>query len=95
MIDSKSMFDHLWKNNSEVSNPKLKVNIAVIKQAFKEKHLTELIWAPSKHQLADSLTKRARKPAEHLKWSVIKGLLPCDLDNAHFKQKSSRQLVFD
>ena len=95
MIDRKSMFDHLWKNNSEVSNPKLKVNIAVIKQAFKEKHLTELIWTPSKYQLVDSLTKHARKPAEYLKWSIIEGLPPYDLDNAHFKQKSSRQLVFD
>ena len=56
IIDNKDTFDSVH-STTDVSERKLRREIAVIKQMLREKDLEELIWIRGPHQLADPLTK--------------------------------------
>ena len=85
LTDSKSLWDHLTSTNTEISDKKLQIYIAVLRQAFKEGHINELMWTPGKYQLADCMTKENRVAAEYLRNVLVEGESPYDFDHPKFK----------
>lgn len=63
------------QTSTEVTDKRLKVLLAILRQAFDDKELDEIIWTPGKFQLADSLTKENRTAAELLKTILVDGML--------------------
>ena len=93
VLDGISLYDHVTSNNTTITNLKLRVNITVVKQAYEEYHLTELIWTLGKHQLADCLIKHQRQRAELLKSNIVEGELLYDLDASEFKSRTSHAML--
>ena len=73
VVDSKSLFQNM-RTTTEVTDKRLKVLLAILRQAFDEKHLDEIVWTPGKLQLADSLTKENRPAVELLRQTLVDGI---------------------
>ena len=80
VVDSRSLFQNI-QTTAEVTDKRLKVLLAIIRQAFDDKELDEIIWTPGKYQLADSLTKENRPAAELLKQILVDGILKTGFTN--------------
>ena len=62
------------RTSTEVTDKRLKVLLALLRQAFDDKHLDEIIWTPGRFQLADSLTKENRPAVEILRQTLVDGI---------------------
>jgi len=62
MTDSKGLVDSL-SSTKQVSEGRMRLNIARIKEYLKLKEIAMVKWVPTTHMLADSLTKAGRIPA--------------------------------
>ena len=56
-IDNKSLFDNIHSTKL-VSEKRLRIDIAVIKQMLERKEIDSVTWVDASHQLSDCLTKR-------------------------------------
>ena len=54
--DNKSLVDAIYTSNS-ISDKRLRVDIAYIREFIQNKKVEKLVWIPTKAQLADCLTK--------------------------------------
>ena len=80
VVDSRSLFDNITTSH-QPDDDQLKVHVAILRQAFDEKVLNEIIWTPGKYQLADSLTKENRVAVELLKQVLVDGILKTGFTN--------------
>ena len=74
VVDSRSFFQNM-QTSTEVYEKGLKIRLAILRQAFDEKYINEIIWTPGKFQLADSLTKENRPAVELLRQILVDGIL--------------------
>ena len=56
VIDAKTGYDVL-NNDSQTSDRKIQIDLAVLKQALVEGHSNFVRWVPGRHMLADAMTK--------------------------------------
>lgn len=55
--DSKSLFDGLV-NIGTMTEKRLLMGLRMMREDYEQRELTEVIWIPSKQNLADSMTKK-------------------------------------
>ncbi len=58
MVDCKSVFDHIGGNKTSVTEKRLMVDLANLREDLHRGALREVCWCVSANQLADCLTKR-------------------------------------
>ena len=74
VTDSKSLLDSI-KSNKPVSEKRLRIDIAAIKEALQKGQISEIKWAPTNIQLANGLTKQSASPIELLR-VIADGTVP-------------------
>ena len=70
ITDCKSLHDDLTTNKA-VSEKRLRLEIASIKEKIQKHMVKEYVWVPTEEQLADVLTKKGASPLRLL--SVLEG----------------------
>ena len=88
-IDSKSLFDLLTSTHLDATTEKrLKIDIAIIRQAFEQGELSSVAWVPRTLQLADSLTKANHEAAQILQRTLNEGHFLCKLQTEEHSKSS-------
>lgn len=87
IVDNKSTVDAVNATVSLTSEKRLRKEIGAVKEMLKKGKLKELIWVPTKHMLADALTKKGVNSLRLMK-VVQTGRLDSDyLDSVLVKNK--------
>lgn len=60
--DSKSLFDGLV-NIGTTTEKRLLIDLRMMREAYEQRELTEIVWIPSEQNPADAMTKESPSPA--------------------------------